>query len=105
MRRIHLVATVLLCCVSQPQSIEPAPIRFRDCRDGFECAQLIVPIDHARPDGEQITLSLLRRPAEKPAERIGILLVNPGGPGMSAVDHLRNGAPRWAAASTAWPGM
>jgi len=94
-RRIHLVATLLLGCVWQPASIEPEPLRFRDCGDGFECAELRVPIDHVRPHGEQIAVSLLRRPAEKPAERIGVLLVNPGGPGISAVDYLRNSAPRW----------
>lgn len=45
-----------------------------------ECADLGVPLDRSTMDGA-VTLHLLRVPALEPALRIGVLLVNPGGPG------------------------
>jgi pimeloyl-ACP methyl ester carboxylesterase len=45
-----------------------------------------VPADWANPAGPTVTLTIARRPALDPAHRIGALLVNPGGPGGSAVD-------------------
>jgi pimeloyl-ACP methyl ester carboxylesterase len=48
------------------------------------CARLRVPLDYARPGGRSITLALTEVPATAPpAQRQGILLVNPGGPGAS----------------------
>jgi pimeloyl-ACP methyl ester carboxylesterase len=41
-----------------------------------------VPLDHDRP-GKTISLALMRRAAIKPAQRIGSLFLNPGGPGGS----------------------
>ncbi len=61
----------------------------------FECAELRVPVDDARPDAAGIPLAILRRPAERPEQRIGVLIVNPGGPGLSAVDYLRRSASRY----------
>ncbi|GLZ36322.1 alpha/beta hydrolase [Lentzea sp. NBRC 105346] len=49
-----------------------------------ECARLEVPLDYSKPDGDKITLGLLRSPAT--GDRIGSLLVNPGGPGESGMD-------------------
>lgn len=40
-----------------------------------------VPVDHARPDGERLTLALSRHRASDPARRRGILLSAHGGPG------------------------
>ncbi|WP_158879443.1 alpha/beta fold hydrolase [Amycolatopsis anabasis] len=52
----------------------------------LECASLEVPVDWARPDGAKLTLKLNRLPARKPAERIGPIFVNPGGPGGATTD-------------------
>lgn len=51
----------------------------------FQCASLQVPLDHAKPGGAQISLALIRHPATDPAQRVGSLLWNPGGPGGSGV--------------------
>lgn len=51
----------------------------------IECARLRVPIDYAKPDSKEITLGLLRRRSINPAERIGALVTNPGGPGQSGM--------------------
>ena len=56
---------------------------------GLECATIEVPLDYAKPGGRTIALALDRHPAGGPAgARIGSLLVNPGGPGVSGVDAL-----------------
>ncbi|WP_176611778.1 alpha/beta hydrolase [Actinomadura sp. WMMB 499] len=46
-----------------------------------QCAELAVPLDHAKPDGAKITLQLTKTPhtGDGPAE--GDIVVNPGGPG------------------------
>jgi pimeloyl-ACP methyl ester carboxylesterase len=60
-------------------------IEWRDC-DGGECGELTVPLDYDDPEGPTIDVALIRLPARDPAERIGSLLVNPGGPGASGVE-------------------
>lgn len=51
---------------------------------GLECAQVEVPLDYAKPQDATIKLGVLRRPAEG-GQRIGSLLINPGGPGASGM--------------------
>ncbi|MFC7487293.1 alpha/beta hydrolase [Knoellia sp. CPCC 206453] len=63
-------------------------LKWTSC-DGGQCAQLTVPQDYAKPDGETIKISVLRVPAAKKSRRIGALVVNPGGPGGSGVDYAR----------------
>lgn len=46
----------------------------------YQCATVAVPLDHGDPDGQAITLSLLKVPATA-EPRLGTLFVNPGGPG------------------------
>lgn len=48
-----------------------------------QCAQLAVPLDPADPNGRTIEVALLRVPARSSSNRLGVLLVNPGGPGVS----------------------
>jgi pimeloyl-ACP methyl ester carboxylesterase len=71
--------------------VVPAPraLAWNDCRDGFQCSTLAVPLDYTKPAGEKVSLRLIRIRASKPAARVGSLLVNPGGPGVSAVDFVR----------------
>ncbi len=54
----------------------------------YECAKLSVPLDHDQPGGRQISIALNRRRATDTTQRIGSLLVNPGGPGASGVDAM-----------------
>lgn len=55
------------------------------------CATLKVPLDYADPTGPTIELSLNELPARRPGERIGSLLVNPGGPGGSGLEFVAGG--------------
>ena len=49
-----------------------------------QCGSVSVPVDYANPEGAQAHLAILRVPAT--GDRVGVLMVNPGGPGASAVD-------------------
>jgi pimeloyl-ACP methyl ester carboxylesterase len=49
----------------------------------LECATVAVPIDYADPDGAMTSVTVDRLKARKPAERVGNLYFNPGGPGGS----------------------
>lgn len=50
-----------------------------------QCTHLRVPLDYAEPDGDTIKIGVLRKPASSKADRIGSLLVNPGGPGVAGL--------------------
>ena len=67
------------------QGVAAPKLDWKRCADG-ECATLAVPFDAAQPSGKQIKLALARVPAKKPDERIGSLLINPGGPGAPGTD-------------------
>ncbi len=64
------------------QRVEWAP-----CEGEFECATLEVPLDYDDPNGPTIDLALLRAPAAEPEQRVGSLVVNPGGPGQPGTDY------------------
>ncbi|MEU4735567.1 MULTISPECIES: alpha/beta hydrolase [Streptomyces] len=51
----------------------------------LHCAHVPVPLDYARPEGEQIDLTISRLAATDPDKRRGILMLNPGGPGGSGL--------------------
>ncbi|SCG72297.1 alpha/beta hydrolase [Micromonospora humi] len=52
----------------------------------FECARLTVPLDYRNPKGRTIQVAVLRLPAQgDPGQRIGSLVLNPGGPGGSGL--------------------
>lgn len=48
------------------------------------------PLDYKKPDGGEIKLAVARKKATGPGKRIGSLLVNPGGPGGSAIEYLQS---------------
>ncbi|GAA4907426.1 alpha/beta hydrolase [Streptomyces coeruleoprunus] len=63
---------------------------WRDCGvPGFQCATLRAPLDYADPGAGQVKLAVARIKATGPGKRLGSLLVNPGGPGGSAVGYLQ----------------
>lgn len=54
---------------------------------GLECARIKVPLDYAKPDGPQAQIAVLRKPATGgKSQRIGSVLINPGGPGASGTE-------------------
>ncbi|WP_420093235.1 alpha/beta hydrolase [Mycolicibacterium sphagni] len=78
-----------------PPMAQPAPVEWSPCRmiggdgasqipAGAQCGEIDVPVDYAKADGPVAHLALVRFPAT--GQKIGSLIVNPGGPGESGVD-------------------
>lgn len=66
-------------------SVDPSngTIAWEDCgNENVDCGYLLVPMDYDDPQGEQFELFIARHKAREPGQRIGSLLVNPGGPGF-----------------------
>lgn len=62
------------------------------CPDpSFQCTEVTVPLDYAHPDAGDIFLAASRKKATGDGARIGSLFLNPGGPGVSAIDTLAQG--------------
>ncbi|MFF8814222.1 alpha/beta hydrolase [Streptomyces pactum] len=60
----------------------PCPAAQRELVEaGAECARVTVPLDYADPGGRTIRIAISRIEAKDRANRRGILLSNPGGPG------------------------
>ncbi|MGW7050536.1 alpha/beta hydrolase [Streptomyces sp. NPDC054887] len=83
---------------SAPPAAVPAALKayytqkpaWRECGvSGFQCATLKAPLDYSEPERADIKLSVSRKKATGPGKRLGSLLVNPGGPGGSAVGYLQ----------------
>ncbi|MGW4397214.1 alpha/beta hydrolase [Amycolatopsis nivea] len=53
--------------------------------ESVDCARLTVPLDYENPQGQTVSIGLLRHRATDPARRIGSLVLNPGGPGSSGM--------------------
>lgn len=58
--------------------------RFQD--RNLECAEVLVPIDYADPDGEKLPIAMRRIVANPLEPYRGALLINPGGPGGAGID-------------------
>jgi pimeloyl-ACP methyl ester carboxylesterase len=107
------LGAIVLClsaCGSDTDAPKPVPIdklTWSECTtpdnptypyfQGFKCSSITVPIDYSRPIGSdnQISLSLIKRPANNPKSSLGVLMINFGGPWGEDVLTL----PRWARAS------
>lgn len=65
-------------------------ITWKGCGNGLQCATAIAPLDWSDPGaGDDIELALVRQPATS-GSRVGSLLVNPGGPGGSGYDFIKD---------------
>jgi pimeloyl-ACP methyl ester carboxylesterase len=58
---------------------------------GAECGMLSVPVDYSMPDGDVAQIAMIRFKAT--GQKIGSLVVNPGGPGESGVEAAASMAP------------
>ena len=61
-------------------------LTWQPCKEIFECSTLSVPLDYEQPRGEKVQLALIRATARDPNRRLGVILANPGGPGVSGVE-------------------
>jgi len=81
--------TVATTTTTTPTGPVP-PIGWTACGYDFQCGSVTVPVDYSRPSGPMIKIAVERRPAALSSERIGSLVINPGGPGTSGIDDLPN---------------
>ncbi|AZK98499.1 MULTISPECIES: alpha/beta fold hydrolase [Streptomyces] len=65
-------------CKGDPPMPDPGP--------QAECGTVQVPVDWSKPNGPRTGIAVARQKATDPAKRIGVLMVNPGGPGNSGVE-------------------
>lgn len=101
-RRIAALAVVLAvfataCKNNSTTSSFPTPspithgnVVWTDCGGGFQCGTVQVPLDYGHPDAGTIGIAVNRKPATDQANRIGSVLINPGGPGDSGVTFVRD---------------
>ena len=78
-----------------------SPIQWSSCKSapsdgtrilaGAECGMLSVPVDYSKPDGDVAQLQMIRFKAT--GQKIGSLVINPGGPGESGVESAAAMAP------------
>jgi pimeloyl-ACP methyl ester carboxylesterase len=78
-----------------------SPIQWTQCKaassdssgipPGAECGMLSVPLDYSKPDGDVAQIAMIRFKAT--GQKIGSLVVNPGGPGESGVEAAASMAP------------
>ncbi|CAL9578658.1 alpha/beta hydrolase [Streptomyces sp. Tu 3180] len=90
---LSLTVSLTTATASAPAAAAPGPppLEWTRCEGtGLdprqECATVEVPMDHADPRGERITLAVSRIPAEDPEARRGALFMIPGGPGGGSID-------------------
>ena len=76
--------------LSNLAAYENQKLDWSTCYQRFQCTDLRVPIDYADLKVGTFKIAVLRYKAQKPALRIGSLVVNPGGPGGSGVDYAYN---------------
>jgi len=105
-----VVVALLAGCVSWFQPLDRAPttstptgedvteelapfyhqtLTWTGCGGGMQCANATAPLDWSAPAGDTIELALIRQYATGGQPR-GSLLINPGGPGGSGVDFIRD---------------
>ena len=63
-------------------------LEWEDCAGGLECTTFEVPYDYENPSIGTFRLPVTRHLANNLSERIGTLLINPGGPGAAALDYV-----------------
>jgi len=64
-----------------PVAWTACPADVADPLKQLQCAQIPVPLDYDDPNGPTIDIMISRLASANPAERRGVMLLNPGGPG------------------------
>jgi len=94
---IAAILLVTACSRNAPQHAKASPspspvakVAWSACGGGFDCGTVPVPLDYSNPQNGTINIALIRKPAVNQAQRIGSVLTNPGGPGASGIQFLRD---------------
>ena len=91
---ISLGLLFVTACSSAPsksfttiQDFQTQQLNWKTCYEEFKCAELLVPIDYTDFKTGTFKLALLRYRVKDQQNRLGSIVVNPGGPGGSGVDY------------------
>ena len=97
---IALVALGLLLsgCAATTTASKPFPTTSNDtsklawetCNGNFQCATLKVPIDYTDASRGEFDIAVIRYRDPNQHDRIGSLVINPGGPGVSGIEYALN---------------
>ena len=71
-------------------SNDVSKLEWESCNGSFQCATLKVPIDYSDASLGEFDIAVLRYRDPNQHDRIGSLVVNPGGPGVSGIDFALN---------------
>lgn len=71
--------------IESGSSLESQKLQWQDCGSGFECAQMLVPLDWTNGGDTYIPIALNRKAG---TSALPPLVINPGGPGASGVKFL-----------------
>ena len=99
MKRVYallLAAAVLLTACAA--TVKPFPtatndvsiLQWKTCKGYFQCATLKVPIDYTDQSLGTFDIAVVRYRDANQRDRIGSLVLNPGGPGVSGIDYALN---------------
>jgi len=93
---ITTTALVLTGCSSTTKESFPdatndaSSLNWQECDGNFQCATLKVPIDYSDATLGQFDIALIRYRDPGQHDRIGSLVINPGGPGVSGIEYARS---------------
>ena len=65
-------------------------LKWQNCYENFQCSTLLVPVDYDKITTDVFYLKVIRFKATDQRQKLGALIVNPGGPGASAFDYAYN---------------
>ncbi len=80
-------ATTAPATTTLPPQPPVTPVQWTPCGD-LLCGTVAVPLDYTHPGQGTIQIALAMHRATDPSERIGSLVIDPGGPGGSGVNDL-----------------
>jgi len=74
--------------ISEGVDFSQQQIMWESCETGFECAEVVAPLDWTSESEEMISIALVRKAG---TAQLPEMLINPGGPGSSGFDYLVDG--------------
>lgn len=99
-RKLLIVITAVTCLLTgcsstTKESFPDAPndastLNWQNCNGNFQCATLEVPIDYSDAALGQFDIAVIRYRDPGQRDRIGSLVINPGGPGVSGIEYARS---------------
>ncbi|MEU6249154.1 alpha/beta fold hydrolase [Glycomyces sp. NPDC047010] len=90
---LTFLAVAPLAANANRGGIDWGPCPEVDPAEPVECATVDVPLDYSRPWRGSIEIGLAKREALNPDEKIGTILMDPGGPGGSGAGSIMFGSP------------